>query len=209
MGQQGVSEQGVSARGVSLCRGEGVTEYFRGLVEEALDHQGVDVEDLTAYYVVQLLTSFSRTDAARGEGMWSDAPLAIRLGRALETGGSRQRLLLRQVGDASLFLSGFFPDRLRRSLVDVRYYASLGGFAYGSLSRSADEALAPVYGELAERFDSLVDVLEEVSERTALTSSNDLLRLYERWLQTGSARSGQRLVAQGVIPTATASRLVQ
>jgi hypothetical protein len=204
MGHQGVPQQGVS-----LFRGEAVTEYFRDLVEDALDRQGVDVENLTAYYVVRLLATFSRTDAKEGDGVWSDAPLAIRLGRALETGGARQRILLRQVGDASLFISGFFPDSLRRSLVDVDYYASLGGYAYGSLSRHADEALAPVFADLADHFNPLVDVLCEVSERCALSSSNDLLRLYERWLRTGSARCGQRLVEHGVVPTQAASRLVQ
>ena len=201
--------QGDSHQGVSLCRGEAVTEYFRDLVEEALDHQGVDVEDLTAYYVVQLLAATSRADAPRSEAVLSDAPLAIRLGRALETGGTRQRLLLRQVGDASLFLAGFFPDRLRRSLVDASYYASLGGYAYGSLSRHTDEALAPVFAELAAQFDAMVEVLGEVSERSALTAPNDLMRLYERWLRTGSAHCGQRLIEQGVIPTPVTTRFVQ
>jgi hypothetical protein len=202
-------DEGVSNPGLSLCRGEAVTEYFRDLVEDALAHQGVDVEDLTAYYLVQLLSALSRIDAARGEGVWSDAPLAIRLGRALETGGTQQRVLLRQVGDAALFISGFFPDRLRRSLVDAHYYASLGGYAYGSLSRLADEALAPVYEELADQFDPLVDVLGEVSEKTMLTSPTDLLRLYDRWLRTGSRRCGEQLMAQGVIPTAASSGRVQ
>jgi hypothetical protein len=202
-------DQGVSNPGLSLCRGEAVTEYFRDLVEDALDHQGVDVEDLTAYYLVQLLAAFARTDAARGEAVWSEAPLAIRLGRALETGGTQQRMLLRQVGDAALFISGFFPDRLRRSLVDAHYYATLGGYAYGSLSRLGDEALAPVFEELADQFDPLVDVLGEVSEKSACSSPNDLLRLYERWLRTGSSRCGERLIAQGVIPTAASTGRVQ
>jgi hypothetical protein len=202
-------DQGVSNPGVSLCRGEAVTEYFRDLVKDALDHQGVDIEDLTAYYLVQLLSAFARTDASRGEGIWSEAPLALRLGRALETGGTRQRLLLRQVGDAALFIAGFFPDRLRRSLVDAQYYASLGGYAYGSLSRLSDEALAPVFEELADQMDPLIDVLSEVSERTALTSPNDLLRLYERWLRTGSTHCSQRLIAHGVIPTPATTGRVQ
>ena len=55
-----------------------------------------------------------------------------------------------------------------------------------------------MFAELADQFDPLVDVLGEVSERTrAVGRSNDLLRLYERWLRTGSARSGQRLIEQG------------
>lgn len=201
-------DQGVANPGVSLCRGEAVMEYFRGLVGDALARQSVTIDDFTAYYLVQLLASCSRTDTRTGEGVWSEAPLAIRLGRALETGGVRQRLLLREVGDAALFIAGFFPDRLRRSLVDAHYYASLGGYAYGSLSRLSDETLAPVFEELADQFDPLVDVLTEVSEKSSLSSSGDLLRLYERWLRTGSVHCGERLIAQGVIPTsATTTRL--
>jgi hypothetical protein len=194
---------------VALCQREGVLEYFRGLVEEAMDHQHVDAGELTAGYVVHMLSTFARRDT-RGESALSDEPLAVRLGQALETGGSRQRALLREVGDVSLFISGFFPDRLRRSLVDVDYYATLGGYAYSSLGQRDDETLAPVFAELAEQFLPFVDVLSEVSERTALSSSTDVLRLYERWLRTGSKHCGQRLVEQGVVPAANRGhRLVQ
>src|SRR5262249_917161 len=169
----------------------------------------VDADQLTAGYVVHMLSTFARLDA-RQDAALSDEPLAMRLGQALESGGSRQRALLRQVGDASLFISGFFPDRLRRSLVDVDYYASLGGYAYGSLGQREDETLAPVFAELAEQFLTFVDVLSEVSERTALSSSSDVLRLYERWLRTGSKHCGQRLLEQGVVPVPNrAARLVQ
>ena len=69
-------------------------------------------------------------------------PLAFRLGRALETGGSEQRARLRSLGDFSLFMSGFFSDSFRRSLVDVDYYKSMGEYAYGSLSRSEHDTFA-------------------------------------------------------------------
>ena len=45
-----------------------------------------------------------------------------------------------------------------------------------------------------------MDVLADVSERTALVSSNDLLRMYEKWLRTGSPRDGQKLVDRGIVP---------
>jgi hypothetical protein len=45
-----------------------------------------------------------------------------------------------------------------------------------------------------------VDVLSEVSERSSLSSNTDLLRLYERWLRTGSTRSGYLLAERGVVP---------
>ena len=195
---------------VALCQGEGVVEYFRELVHEAMDHQHVDAAEVTAYYVVQMLSAFARRDVHHGgDTAFSDEPLAVQLGQALETGGTRQRLLLRQIGDASLFMSGFFPDRLRRSLVDVDYYAAVGGYAYGSLSHRDDEMLAPIFGELAERFVPFVDVLSEVSERSALSNPKDLLRLYERWLRTGSKRCSQLLMEQGVVPHPSSTRLVQ
>lgn len=197
---------------VALCQGEGVVEFFKGLVDEAMDHQHVDAQETTSWYVVQLLSSFARSDASRAaaDTALSDQPLAIRLAQALETGGTRQRVLLRQVGDASLFLSGFFPDRLKRSLVDIDYYARVGGLAYGSLGQRGDETLSPVFTELSEQFLAFVDVLSEVSERTSLTNPTDLLRLYERWLRTGSSRCGQLLMERGVVPTQAAStRFVQ
>jgi hypothetical protein len=199
--------------GVAICQEEGVVEFFRGLVQEAMAHQHVDAPELTSYYVVRLLSSFARSGGARPvDAASSDEPLAFRLGQALETGGHRQRALLREVGDASLFLSGFFPDRLRRSLVDVDYYAALGGYAYGSLGQQEDEVFAPVFSELSARFLTFVDVLSEVSERSALSTPTDLLRLYERWLRTGSHHCGQLLAEQGVVPNASLrekSRIVQ
>jgi hypothetical protein len=49
-----------------------------------------------------------------------------------------------------------------------------------------------------------------VSERTALSSSADVLRLYEKWLRTGSTRDGQRLVERGIVPNSSIShRFIQ
>src|SRR5690606_17700600 len=98
---------------------------------------------------------------------------------------------------------GFFSDSLNRRLVDVDYYIQLGECAYGSLARRGDPALGEVYDELAEKFTAMVDVLTEVSERSALTSDSDVLRLYERWMRTRSRRSSERLVAKGIVPNSS------
>ena len=114
----------------------------------------------------------------------------------------RQRANLKQIGDLSLFMSGFFADSLSRKLVDVDYYVSIGGTAYTALSRYETDAFSPVFAELADNFVRFVDVLSEVSERASCASNADLLRLYERWLRTGSRRSGQLLAERGVVPNA-------
>lgn len=187
--------------GMAHVHRETPAEYFRSLVESALEHQRVHAEALTSYYLVNLLCGYVRVGAA-GRPL-DDEPLALRLARALESGGEEQRARLRTLGDVSLFVSGFFSDSLRRKVVDVDYYVSMGEYAYASLSRYERDTFAATFGELAERFPSFVDVLTEVSEQSGLTSNNDLLRLYERWLRTGSRRSGKQLTERGIVPNAS------
>ena len=184
---------------MSVVRQESAIEYFKELVEDAIAHQGLATGELTAFYVVHLLASFLQ----RPEDAVEDGPLALRLGRALERGGVEQRASLKQIGDVSLFVSGFFSDSLNRRLVDVDYYASIGGRAYHTLSRFETDQFSPVFAELGDRFVEFADVLSEVSERTACSSNGDLLRLYERWLKTRSHHAGQLLVERGVVPNAS------
>jgi hypothetical protein len=177
-------------------------EYFKELVDSALVRQRLKARDLTAYYLVDLLCRFISVDAGREFGPDAES-LAIRLARALESAGFEQRARLRSLGDFSLFIAGFFPDSLRRRVVDVDYYVSMGEYAYGSLSRQDRDTFAGVYGELSRKFVGFTDVLAEVSERTSLAPPTDLLRLYEKWLRTGSAREGQKLVERGIVPNVT------
>lgn len=195
--------------GEALVRQESPAEYFKELLETAMDRQHIAVRDLTSFYLVNLLTGFVHFDRS-SPIVTSDEPLGIRLARALQEGGSRQRDGLREVGDLSLFISGFFADSLTRSLVDVDYYVQLGACAYGSLARRGDPALGDVFDELAGKFQACVDVLSEVSERSALASNSDVLRLYEKWLRTRSRRSGDLLVERGIVPNySVSSRLIQ
>jgi hypothetical protein len=191
-------------------RPETPAEYFKELVETAIVRQDVASEELTTYYVVNMLCGFVQPSSPADVDTVMDEPLALRLARALEAGGTRQKTGLRRVGDMSLFISGFFSDSLQRKRVDVDYYAALGGYAYASLARDDHDALATAYTQLSEQFVDFVDVLAEVSEQSGLTSNTDLLRLYEKWLRTGSRRDGQRLVERGIVPNASiGSRFMQ
>jgi hypothetical protein len=192
----------------ALVRTQTPTEYFRELVESAMQNQHVSANEWTSFYVVNLLTAFVHLDRSPAAG--EDEPLAIRLARATQTAGVAQRDGLRKVGDLSLFISGFFSDSLNRSLVDVDYYIQLGEYAYGSLARQGDHAFGDVFDELSDKFCTFVDVLGEVSERTALSSNGDVLRLYEKWLRTKSRRSGELLAKRGIVPNGSVgSRFIQ
>lgn len=179
-------------------RNETPTEYFRDLVESAIQRQHLTTREVTAFYLVNLLAGFIHCDRF---GSDSEA-LGVRFVKALGSAGARQRHELRHVGDQSLFISGFFSDSLHRSLVDIDYYIQLGERAYASLARTGDPARGDVFDELAGKFTSFVDVLGDVSERAALTSNTDLLRLYQRWVRSGSRRSADLLAERGIVPIA-------
>jgi hypothetical protein len=169
----------------------------------------LQASELTSFYIVNLLTTFVHRDNGLC-GRADEEPLALQLARAMTSEGSVRREALRSVGDLSLFVAGFFSDSLNRKLVDIDYYVMLGGRAYESLSRLEREALAPAFAELAGSFLSFVDVLNDVSEQCTVTTNADVLRLYEKWLRTGSRRHGQRLVERGIVPNASiGSRFVQ
>jgi hypothetical protein len=189
----------------TLVHHETPVEYFKELVESAISRQGLSAGEMTSFYLVRLLAGYIHL----GPGVADEEALGIRLAKALQAGGALQRDGLRRVGDQSLFISGFFSDSLNRSLVDVDYYIALGERAYGSLART-DDTLSDVFDELAEKFAGFVDVLGEVSERSALASNTDLLRLYERWLKTRSRRRGDLLARQGIVPNGSINtRLIQ
>lgn len=179
------------------------TEYFKELVESALSRQQLQTHELTSYYLVDLLCRFMRPSDRIPFGDDHDEPLALRLGRALDCGGMEQRARLRNLGDFSLFMSGFFADSFTRRVVDVDYYVSMGEYAYGSLSRRDTDAFGEVFSELARKFVPIMDVLSDVSEQSGIRSSVDVLRLYEKWLRTGSPRDGKRLIDRGILPNAS------
>ena len=124
----------MEAQGVQLCQGEGVTEYFR-------PRRGRPRSPARRRRRAHRL--LRRPDAGRfraqrrrpRRGVRSTTPLAMRLARALEAGGAEQRVRCSRSATRRFSSPGFFPDRLRRSPVDVDYFTSLGGYAYGSLSR--------------------------------------------------------------------------
>ena len=108
----------------------------------------------------------------------------------------------------SLFIAGFFAGSFARKLIDIDYHIAMGGRAYGSLAdllgRGREQSLAGVFAELAQKFQRLVDALNEVSELSHTHTARDILRLYEIWMKTGSRRSQTLLRRLGVEPTAAA-----
>lgn len=195
-----------------VVRVRNLRDYFRTSIDDVIAKQGVDLDPHAAYYVVNVATSF-----ARSEKLYEDhgdsyglRPLALMLADAVDAPSAVERAnYLQRIGDVALFIAGFFIDSLANKAVDVDYYIHMGGNAYGSLSEEVrgtfrGNAFVGVYRELATKFQVLVDVLNEVRDGAREESDVDLLRTYEVWLKTGSERAGNLLRQQGVVPIADA-----
>ena len=187
-------------------------EFFRDALHGATAKQRLELDGHTERYVVNVLTTFSRAEAfyeptPAGPRL---KPLALMLAEATAapSDSDRQRALQR-LGDVSLFIAGFFAHGLVRKVVDVDYHIAMGGRAYGTLAdcnRGARRArtIGSVFGELAAKFRELVDALNEIADAARPLSHEELLRLYELWIKTGSRRAAGRLRDLGVEPNAMA-----
>ncbi len=192
----------------TLIASQTLMEYFHDSVDGALSNQNIEAEPDTVYYLVNLLSFFSRSEnfyEHTPEGR-QIKPLALMYADALNEPSADARCkVLRRLGDISLFISGVFSDSLNRKVVDLDYYAAMGEGAYGSLSGHThgtllEEAFCEVFAELAGKFRDFVDVLSEVSERGDFSNNTDIRRLYETWSRTGSKRAQRLLVDAGVYP---------
>lgn len=180
-------------------------EFFHDSLDAALSNQCVDAGDQTTHYIVNLLTLYARSDelydpTADGRRI---RPLAFMLADALEadSGHDRDRAL-RRLGDVALFMAGFFAHSFSHRLIDIDYYISMGGGAYGNLSETMrGQDIADVFVELSRKFQCFVDVLNEISAMSCGNNDKDVLRLYEIWMRTGSPRAATQLRRLGVEPS--------
>ncbi len=167
-------------------------EFFHEAVVEAIQEVELEASEPASWYLVGLLGDMTRARL-------TDEPLGVKLAQSAADPGERVRTL-KEVGDTSLYVAGFFAESLSRSLVDVDYYVGLGQNAYGQLARSlgSGRSICDVYGELSDNFPRFVDVLAEVRKRTDFATP-DVGKLYEIWLKTRDEWIEKKLRAMGVL----------
>lgn len=187
------------------------SEYFKDRIVVASQQLKVQLSNELEFYLVKLLCDFIRPPEVEGEPSVLDAPLVHYLQKAQETESSEARLkVLRQLGDTSLYMSGFFQDYFNRKLFDIGYYINLGSMAYGNaaqLSKIRQDQV--VFQDLAAHFSVIVDVVAEVSEQQKPHDNKDVLALYDRWSRSQSERLKKILIEQGIQPIAGTIKTAQ
>lgn len=197
---------------MSIVATDNIASFFDEVVEGALKARHVEASQGATRYLVGMLADYAHPERLENLGR----PLALSLQEALVTTAPGERFSrLRELGDAVLYASGFFADHFAARGLESRYVFSIGARAYVSAgamlrqgsSRSLDEQASGIdlFDELANRFDQFASVLSEVADMTlaqqSALGSRNLLKLYERWLKTGSGTVADALGEHGIFPT--------
>src|SRR6267143_4563870 len=101
----------------AVLSAQSVKDFFRDLLQRAMENQRAQVQPFTELHVVNLLHEYLLSEALyvqSEDGSLQQKPLAFLLKEALEEAGPARLHMLRRLGDTSLFISGFFPDSLAR-----------------------------------------------------------------------------------------------
>ncbi|MDA8017530.1 MAG: hypothetical protein MPN21_08790 [Thermoanaerobaculia bacterium] len=157
--------------------------FFKERVDEAYAQREVRTSEDAAYYLVQLLTRFVCPSGRLADvGPRPPHPLGgMLLTAAQEHDSYRRFVILRDVGDMSLLLAGFFAESLRQRCVGADYYADLGGAAYGSAAETCQpSANAVVFEELACNFLIFAGVLADVAARCDLADEDTVRGTWSR-----------------------------
>ncbi len=188
-----------------------VDGFFHEVVGEAMRARRIEATPGTRAYLVALLTDYAHPQ----EDEALPRSLTLQLEDALQVPVPAKRFeRLRTLGDSVLYASGFFHDHFEARGIDPRYVHTIGTRAYGtaahmlrsgSSTTSVEEQAIQidVFGELSTKFDDFVAVIEEIADLTMAKSASGargVLKVYERWLKTGSGTLAEALTEHGLVP---------
>jgi len=177
-------------------------EFFAGELKTVMQKRRITAQRDSFEYLVNLLLRYMESQnffVKDTEGRLKNNVLADMYATYMNGNAEEKTYALRRLGDICLIVTGFFPDSLNRKIVDIDYYFGMGGTAYAELAKLQFTSIArSVYAELSANFKPFSDVLGELSEQSGLQTNSDILRLYEKWLLTGSDRLRKALSEKGI-----------
>ena len=154
----------------------------------------------TCWYLGSLLERFGRSEQlfAYQDGQMTLRPLALLYSDAIDANNARERcLMLQQLGDMALFLGALFPQRFTRHGILQDYFIGMGGSAYDYLADNA-KANRHIFAELANTFTRMLEMVANACSSTQNLSTEEVLALYQRWLNTRDPVIENQLRALGI-----------
>jgi hypothetical protein len=180
-------------------------EHFSQAVKEACLQRKIKAQPQVEVYLVRLLQYYldsknlyqqQTTDSVeKTPDTFAEMYLT-----ALNSEPTKKKELMRIVADKSLYMTGFFAESLQTKIVDFDYYIEIGSAAYSNLHNLTKEnSLSVVFKTFSDRFLDFVEVLNYISEKSLVQADCNVLKLYDRYLRTGSELAREKLNELGVV----------
>jgi len=182
-------------------------QHFSEALKEALTHRKVKSFPQLETYLVHMLKHYLDS-----KNLFS--PVVVRIENseqkpetlaemylvAMSADSPKNKEIMKILADRSLYLAGFFGDSLQKKIVDIDYYSDIGSVAYSNLATwTKDDHLSQVYKTFSKRFLDFVDVLSYISDKSQVQSDHNVLRLYEKYIRTGSEVAREKLSQMGIV----------
>ena len=142
---------------------ESLEEIFRELIVKSTRKLKAEISPEVGEYMVEVTTTLATRPYLVSKVIYINDLLRT----GLDSNGYIRREYLRIAGDMALCISGIFPDSFesRKTQFNVGDYIDIGAIAYGSIN-------VDIFDEMSVKFPEMVDVLNLVSMKIDLTSTD-------------------------------------
>ncbi len=115
------------------------------------------------------------------EGRVREKALGTRLLESASLPKASQTRVLRDIGDTSLLLCGYFSDSLNRKLISANYYYNIGSFAYKKLDTLVPNVykVPSFYKLFSSSFNRVTTLMQIFSNESAKQDSEKIIHVLE------------------------------
>lgn len=176
-----------------------VVELFRSLLDDGLKRVSLRISLPAQAYIGDLLVFYIHSDHLFDQDMDSGRKNIKTLSefyfKAHKAPFNEKLNMLKQIGDRSLYLVGFFRESLNKKLVSLDYYLDMGQNAYESLAEHHPQE--EIFSELSYYFPDLVDALSYIAQKKSIRTNKDLIKICNDYIKTGSKVAACQLEDHG------------
>lgn len=189
------------SQGETLLVDVSVKDLFLPLINSAGNELSFTLNLASETYLLSLLEASVLTKSVfthnQATGVYEEPMISERFLLALQEENKRQKCAqLKKLGDSILFKTGFFAGSLKRKLSGLNFHIQMGASIYSSLYSDSKN---PVYEDLSNRFSGYVDLISKVGQKINLKAEDDVLMLFDRYIEGGSKDAASKLVELGCL----------
>ncbi len=128
----------------------------------------------TIYYSSIVMNNFSESSRLfeQVENKSREKLLGIKLLESSQYSKEKQKSILKDIAETSLFVCGFFADSLNKKIIDQKYYEDLGKIAYQRLNAFSPSYydIPSFYNKMARHFSDVTLLMSLVSKKYSADS---------------------------------------